>query len=116
MKAVRAGQLRHRVALQRPVSTRNSFGEVTLAWETYAERWAAVEPISGRERLLAAQVQAQLTHRVLLRPLDVTVSPRDQVAYRGRVLKVEAVRDLEERGRLLVLDCREEVLPSREES
>ncbi len=64
---MRAGELRHRVKLQRMQEVRDSFGEARRTWYDMSEVWAAVEPLGGRELLQARQVDATLTTRIVLR-------------------------------------------------
>jgi SPP1 family predicted phage head-tail adaptor len=108
-----AGKLRHRVELQREVAGGpDSFGEPAGAgWETYAERWARVEPLSGRELWRAQQQQPDVTHRVTLRAggLVGELHTGHRVLHAGRNLHVRAIRNLEERGEVLELDCCERV-------
>lgn len=109
MRAVEAGKLRRRIEVQELVETRDALRAVVLTPRTVAVHWAEILPLTGEERLQAAQVQANLTHRVRMRPLAFVLTAKHQLDYRGRVFRIEAVRDVEERGRLLELDCREEV-------
>lgn len=46
---MRAGQLRHRVTIQAPIATRNSYGEEEISHVDVATVWARVEPVSARE-------------------------------------------------------------------
>lgn len=84
-------------------------GEVLRSWRRYATVWAAVEPVSGAERLEGERMQASLTHRVVMRALRVQVRPRDRVRFGDRVLEVEYVADHAERGVRLELMASERV-------
>ena len=110
---MRAGRLRHRVHLERPAESQSATGEVTRTWERYASVWAAVEPVSGRERFADDRPQSDLTHRVVLRGLSTAVWPRDRVIFRDRngdrVLEIEHVADRDERGITVELMVRERI-------
>lgn len=108
MKALCAGQLRHQVTLQSRTVSVASNGDPTSVWTTYATTWAVVEPLTGREYWESRATQSEVTHRVTLRHRS-GVSPTDRVVYKSRNLDVVAVRNLEERDRILVLDCKESV-------
>lgn len=55
MSAVKSGDLRHRVSLQRNVITQDPVtGETVSSWLEVAKVWAAILPASGREFLAAA--------------------------------------------------------------
>lgn len=75
---MRAGRLRHRVALQSPTRSQNATGAVSTIWATYATVWAALEPMRAAEERTADQVQAQVTHKVTLR-YNGTLKPKDRI-------------------------------------
>jgi SPP1 family predicted phage head-tail adaptor len=89
--ALAAGKLRHRVALQQQVETQDPVtGEVAVTWQTQAEVWGAVEPLSAREFIAAQSTQSQVTTRVTIRQRsDVTAKWR--VLHRGRAYNVHGV-------------------------
>lgn len=53
---MRAGKLRRRLMFDRPIAVKTADGEEINQWEQMAVVWASVEPLQGRERLLAGQV------------------------------------------------------------
>lgn len=63
-----AGQLRHRVILQKQTETQSSIsGAVTRSWANDATLWGSVQPLTGREAWRALQVRPETTHMVRLR-------------------------------------------------
>lgn len=64
---MRAGRLRHRVAIQAATAGKGTLGGVTRTWSTVATVWAGIEPLKGAERIAADTVQAQLSCRIVLR-------------------------------------------------
>ena len=64
----KAGQLRHRVDLQKLTTTRDAtYNTNTSTWNTVAVLRAAVVPVNGREFFEAKQVAADVSHKVQLR-------------------------------------------------
>ena len=53
--AIDPGRLRERVTIQQATATRNRIGETVQTWGTFAEVWASVEGLSGREVLQSGQ-------------------------------------------------------------
>ena len=107
-------ELRQRVRLERKrVTGRDKDGGEIVAWDEIATRAAAVEPLSGRERFAAQQVQAEVTHRVRLRhPSGVTPEMRVVLVDHGqadRNFNILAALNPEERSRELELLCAEKV-------
>ena len=65
---MRAGPLRVRVLILAPAESRDAGGSVAAADTVVAEVYAAVEPLSSRERLIAsAQTETRLSVRVRMR-------------------------------------------------
>lgn len=67
--ALRAGDLRHRVTIQRPRGNdlRDSTGQPVSDWPDVAEVWASIEPLSARESFAAQQAQSTVSHRIRMR-------------------------------------------------
>jgi SPP1 family predicted phage head-tail adaptor len=103
---MRAGTLNRRVQLQRPVTDVDAEGRTGDVWTAVATVWATVEPLQGREALLAAQAQTTLTHRVRIR-YRTGVTARMRLVYGARIFDIQSVIDTGEARRELVLDCQE---------
>lgn len=101
------GRLRERVTVQQPVERRNSFGETTQTWETFAERWASVQGLSSREFLISGQAQSEITHRVRMRYLNGMTSVM-RISWRGRVLEITSLLEHNNRSEHELL-CTERV-------
>lgn len=74
------GDLRHRVRIDSlDENARDESGAVVPVWVEVATVWASVEPVGGRESLINGQVQANVTHLVLMRL-------RDDVTAKNRLI------------------------------
>lgn len=102
-----AGKLRERVTIQQATESRNALGETTLAWSTFAERWASVEGVSAREALELGQADVSITHRVRMRYLD-GMTHNMRVLWRGRVLEIVSLLEYANRSEH-VATCQEAV-------
>lgn len=101
-----SSELRHRVALERPVDTPDGAGGASRVWTKVADLWTAITPVSVSERLAAEALEATATHRVRIRHrTDVTSDMRFVLG--SRVFRVEAVSDPDQRRRWLDCLCRE---------
>lgn len=69
MTGIAAGRLRHRITIQRPISSQDlETGQVTTNWIAVAKNVAAaVEPVSVREFVAAQAMQSQVTARIVIR-------------------------------------------------
>lgn len=105
---MRAGKLRHKVRIEKPLATLDSSRQPVDAWVKVVDVWAAVEPLSGRELIVAQQQQPDVTHRVRMRHRD-DVTAKMRVQHDSRNLFIESVMNVEERDRELHLMCRERI-------
>jgi SPP1 family predicted phage head-tail adaptor len=105
---MRAGELRHRVILQRPGGTNDGFGERMPAWMNVATVYATVAPLSTQERMLGGQLKADTTHTVTIR-YSTEIAAIDgswRVLYGARVLVLNgAPINVDERNITLELPC-----------
>lgn len=105
-----AGQLRHRVAIQRATETKNGLGEPVHTWATQVTRWMRVEPMQGKELFEARQVNPKMSHKVTMRYDGTTsVTPDDRLLWGSRVFNIVDVQNVEERDIMTVMRCWEDV-------
>lgn len=100
------GELRHRLELQSPTDSTDSYGQPTRSWATYATVWGKVLPFTANESQLANQQQAVITHRITIR-YNADVTAEHRIIFGSRTLNIRGVRDLEERGIALEIDAEE---------
>ncbi len=94
------GEFRHRLNMQAADEIEDGAGGVTRTWEPLGDVWAAIEPLSLDDAVVSDKRLGQLTHRVTLRyRADITLAHRFVLG--ARVFCIRAVRDPDERGRLL---------------
>ena len=106
--SVRAGRLRHRVAIQSQSTTLDDYGEATGSWSTGDTVWAAVEPVSGSERDIGEGKAGIVSHRVVMR-YNSSVSPKKRLLFGSRVLNIDSVINVDELNERMSLFCVEEV-------
>ena len=106
---MRIGKLRHRIEIQRFVTQEDEWGNEFSGWETLAHVWAAVEPLKGEEYYAARQAVAEVSHKVTMRSPGEKITPLDRIVFEDRIFEIESVLDIEERGRELVLMCKEKL-------
>lgn len=91
---ISAGELTERIVIQTPTESRNSVGETTLSWSTFATVWANVQGLSGREAERYGQVVGISSYKVTIRALS-GVSTKMQVIYRSRTLQIGDISEYE---------------------
>lgn len=100
------GELRHRIIIQKQITTQDTFGEQYEEWDNITTVWANINPISGREFFAAESVNSEITHKVRLRYRE-DIKPDMRVSYKGRIFRVESVINEFEKDKLLQLMCKE---------
>jgi len=105
---INAGQLDRRVQLQGRVTTRGNDGSVTRTYLTLATVWASIRPVRGREYWAAQQVNAEITHEVMVR-YQARFRPTARIQYHNRIFDVLAAISPDEGHDAMVLMCKEVV-------
>lgn len=106
---MQAGKLRQRVIIEEPIVSQDTYGEeAEPTWVTFAEVWAAVEPLSAGERYTAenAQLLAEADTRIRIR-YRTGVTHKMRVSFENRLFDIQAVINLETRDREIHLLCKE---------
>lgn len=109
----RYAQMRNRVMLQNPPDTDGSSptaqdagGVPSGAWTDFAECWAEIMPLKGRELIAAQQVNSEVTGTMRIRWRD-GVTSKMRAVFRTRVFDILAVVNTKERNREIMLYVKE---------
>lgn len=114
MKRVNASKLRHRVTFLQRIVELDKWNQPKETWVIFAEVWASVEPISGREYWASSQVQSEVTHRIRIRYLP-GLDPSMLALFKGRVFELQPPRNVEERNQEMeILAIERDLVPEIE--
>lgn len=100
------GDLRHRITLEQRTATKDDFGGEVITWATWAEAWAAIEPLQGREFLDGRRLEAEISTRIRIRYRPGVV-PGMRITWGDHVYDIQSVIEHESRRRELRIMCRE---------
>jgi len=103
---MRAGELRQRITLQKPVQTRSSFNELVTSYTDVATVWAAVEWEYGRRYLEASQLNAEVAGIIRIRYRS-DIKPEWRLKYGDRYIQILSIANVRERDQELQLNCKE---------
>jgi SPP1 family predicted phage head-tail adaptor len=104
---MRAGTLRNRVILQRPIEIRGAdYADSQRTWQDVATVSAAVEPLSAREFFQNLEVQGELSARIRIRYM-AGVSAKWRVLFGSRIFEIQGVINPGEMNVELELLCAE---------
>lgn len=101
---VRPGELRHSVTIQTESTTQNTYGEYPDTWSDVATVRAKIDPVRGKEYLAERHAQGETTYKVMARHHAGFVQ-KNRLKFGSRYLYIEAVMDIEERGRYIEAIC-----------
>jgi len=91
-----AGDLWARITIEQPTSAQNDVGEATLTWSTFAEAWADIQPLSGREAERYGEIVGLSAHKITMRYVP-GLSSKMRVIYDGRTLEIGQINERERR-------------------
>ena len=105
-RRINARALDRQVTIQTTTNTPDGSGGYTEAEVDVATVWAKVEPLEGREQLLAMQTGMERPHRFTIRYRE-GVTGATRLLYDGRDFDIKSVADTDARHRELVIMAEE---------
>jgi len=104
---MQAGRLRHRIAIQKQVTTQNEYGEATKSFvDAYTSISASIDPINGKEFFSGDKYNSEVSHKVTIR-YKSGVLPKMRVEFGSRHFDIKYITNFEERNIFLELACKE---------
>lgn len=85
-----AGDLIHRVVLQRATSALDEYNSPVQDWQPVGTYWALVEPLQGREQYYAQQVLPLSNYKITMRQV-CPVFDTDRFSWQGLTLNIGSV-------------------------
>jgi len=109
---LRAGNLRHRVAIQEQADTTDGMGGFSVVWSDVSGMGsvpAAIWPLSSKEQLDAMKLESVATNKIRIR-YRAGITSKNRIVFGSRVFNIlGAPIDFEERGRQLDFIVSEDV-------
>ena len=105
---IKSGSLRQTILIERATLTPDGSGGNTKAWVTHKTLRAKISPLSGKERVYASRLEANITHRLLIR-YTTDILPSDRINFNGRYFNIRAILNIEEANRFIEISGEEGV-------
>jgi len=105
---VRAGDLRHKITIQKLTEASDGMGGMTTTYSTFKKVRASIWPIKGAEYLAARQTTSELTHKIRIRYL-ADLTPKHRIKWGTRYFDIEAIINPDERNIYYEMMCRETI-------
>lgn len=107
---MKISDLRQRVIIERPTSTRDSYNAEVITWVRVGTFWAHVRPLAGREYQAARLAAADVDTRILMRyQPSVTIDHTMRVKWDSRYFEIRAAIQPDNDRTMLELHCQERV-------
>ena len=84
---MKAGLLRNFLTIQRYTETGDAVGQPIRTYVKYADVWASVQPMTGRETFTEQRVSTEQTHRINMRYIEGIESTM-RIIWGSRVFEI----------------------------
>lgn len=84
---MKAGLLRHLVVIEKYTETRDAVGGVIKGYVEFAQAWASIQPMLGREHFTEQRVSTEQTHRINMRYIPGVESTM-RLTHNGRTFEI----------------------------
>jgi SPP1 family predicted phage head-tail adaptor len=100
--------LTRRLLLERPEVSQNETGEEETTWIPLGSVWATIEPVRGREALIAGANLAIMDTKIHIRWSEAVdaITEKWRASYRGTIYNIVSVAHLKIGRREIELLCR----------
>lgn len=105
---MRSGSLRHRLLIESKTETQDDLNQPSDTWATVTTVWGRVAPMKAAEGYEAAQNVARITHEITIRHTSA-ITENMRIVHDGRTFYIQGIRNFEEKGVMLTLECNERV-------
>lgn len=106
-----AGALRRRIAIQRRATSKDASGQQVTTWSDVLTGVPAdIESLDGRELMTAQAINAELTHKIVIRYHPLMADPVKTAALRAvyqaaggvrRIFNIQSAMNVDERNRTI---------------
>lgn len=101
MNPLNAGSLNRRIKFQRPATIKDTLGAPRRSWIDVATVWGEIQPLSGREAVIASRISAEISHQITVRYQSVFDDPQQmaqmRALYRSRVFNIHSALNEDEK-------------------
>ena len=107
MNPISAGMLTRRIKIQRPSTIKDSVGAPCRSWLDVATVCADIQPLSGKEAVIANRISAELSHQIIVRYQSLFDNPQQvaqmRVLYKARIFNIHSALNEDEKRTQIIL-------------
>ena len=101
MNPLNAGSLNRRIRFQRPTTLKDMVGAPRRSWTDVTTVWGEIQPLSGREAVIASRISAEISHQITVRYQPIFDDPQLVVQmralYRSRIFNIHSALNEDEK-------------------
>jgi len=99
------GKLNKRIKIKKKGEKEDGYGGYKTTYIDVCNPWALVRALRGKEKVAAEQTVSEVTHKIIIRYRDDILTSY-VVVYKGNILEIESVINLNEENRYLEILCK----------
>ena len=107
MNPISASMLTRRIKVQSPTLLKDSVGAPCKAWTDLKTVWADIQPLSGKEAVIANRLSSEITHQITIRHQEIFDNPQQvaqmRVLYKSRIFNIHSALNEEEKRTQIIL-------------
>lgn len=101
MNPLNAGSLNRRIRFQRPTTLKDMVGAPRRSWTDVTTVWGEIQPLSGREAVIASRISAEISHQITVRYQPIFDDPQlvaqMRALYRSRIFNIHSALNEDEK-------------------
>lgn len=105
---MRSGNLKHKIEIQAHEESQNDFGEQESSWSKFQDAYSSILPISAKETFTSKKLNAEITHKILIRFIPGVKSDM-RIVYGSRIFNIDSVINIREENKTLQIMVTENV-------
>lgn len=94
---MRAGNLRHRITVERRTLTADDMGGFTESWDTLVSLWASINSVREKEYVESMQLTGEVMYNVKIRYYEgITIA--DRIKFNDEYYNIKSILNWQERN------------------
>ena len=100
------GRMNKLIQIQAKSKDQDAAGQPLEVFVLVADLWAEINPLIGKELLLAGEIGSEVTHNVTIR-YKPNIRPDQRIIYKNRIFEIIYVINKNEDNEFMYLKCKE---------
>ena len=102
---IRAGSMRHVITIEEPIEIKDDQGENVIVWDDIGTTRASINPVTGNESFINAEIINEVTHKIGMRFREL--NPKARLIFNNRIFNVVQSLNFEEKNVNLIVLVKE---------